>query len=376
MRIAILARRFDPAGGGTERDLMVTAGILARAGHRLVIYADEVRAPAPGMDVRRVGSAGLPRAIALARFAYAAPAAARRDGAQLVLSFARTVGADILRSGGGAHVSYLRAARLWRGWTGALAMRAAPYHRIQMAIERAGFKSRALKRVIAVSNLVREDLTREFQLPPGCSITLYNGVDTERFRPAANPAIREELRARHGIARAALVIAFVGNGFARKGLAPLIDALPGIAGEPSLIVVGNDRARRAFERRAVRNGVASRVIFAGAQAHAEHYFQASDAFALPSFFEPFGNVALEAMACGTPALTTQACGVAELMPPELRTAVVSNATDTVEVTTRLGTMLKERESLGPVALAAARRFTWERHERELLAIIDSVARKI
>ena len=56
MRVALIARRFDPAGGGTERDLIVTAQCLAAAGHDLTIYTAEARgAPGPWRVVQ-VGS--------------------------------------------------------------------------------------------------------------------------------------------------------------------------------------------------------------------------------------------------------------------------------------------------------------------------------
>src|SRR5271155_4556756 len=118
MRIALLTRRFDPEGGGTERDLMITAECLQRCGHDLAVYAEEIRAQAPGVRVRRVGAIKLPRTAAFLRFAFTAAPFARREGADLVLSFARVVNADVLRSGGGAHASYIRAAAQWRGNAG------------------------------------------------------------------------------------------------------------------------------------------------------------------------------------------------------------------------------------------------------------------
>ena len=126
MRIALLTRRFDSAGGGTERDLIVTANCLRAAGHQVTIFADEIRGATGTWDVRRVsGRLRFGRALSLIRFAWTAAPAARRAGADLVLSFARCVGADVMRSGGGAHASYLRAARKWRGPLGATAMRLA-----------------------------------------------------------------------------------------------------------------------------------------------------------------------------------------------------------------------------------------------------------
>ncbi len=195
MRIALLTRRFDSAGGGTERDLIVTAQGLRAAGHQVTIFADEIRGATGEWEVRRVGAGPrLGRTLSLLRFAWTAAPAARRAGADLVLSFARCVGADVMRSGGGAHVSYVRAARKWRGSIGAAAMRLSPYHQVQMLIERQAFRKPDLKRVIAVSNFVRDDLIREFGFAPEKTVTIYNGVDLDRFRPAVDGSERAAIR--------------------------------------------------------------------------------------------------------------------------------------------------------------------------------------
>src|SRR5262249_37633110 len=225
MRIALLTRRFNPSGGGTERDLSITARCLRAAGHEVSIYAEEVRAPSVDFAVERVSGLRLPRTLAVLRFGLLAASRARRDGADLVVSFARVVGADVLRSGGGSHASYVRAARRWQSGAAALAMRVFPYHRAQIFIEKRGFKCKGLRKALAVSNFVADDLTRSFQLPADRVLTLYNGVDLERFSPH-DEAARARARDRYRIPGDARVVVFVGNGFARKGLGFLIDALP------------------------------------------------------------------------------------------------------------------------------------------------------
>jgi UDP-glucose:(heptosyl)LPS alpha-1,3-glucosyltransferase len=264
MRIALLTRRFDPAGGGTERDLMVTAECLRRAGHELTIYAGEVRGPASDLIVREIGGARLPRALALARFGFGAPGAARRAGADLVLSFARVADADVMRSGGGAHISYLRAARRWHGRMAGAAMRLAPYHQMQMLLERRAFRSPRLRLTIAVSNLVRDDLIDVFKLAPARVATLYNGVDLQRFHPPSDPREHDEVRAHFKIPRDVALAVFIGNGFARKGVGGLVEAWRMLSGAPHLLVVGADRALEAYRRRADELGVGQRITFAGA----------------------------------------------------------------------------------------------------------------
>ncbi|HEY6417727.1 MAG TPA: glycosyltransferase family 4 protein [Candidatus Binataceae bacterium] len=374
MRIALLTRRFDPHGGGTERDLIVTAEFLARAGHEITIYAAEIRKPSAQWKVRRVGPRlPLGRAVSLMRFAYGAARMARRDGAELVVSFARALDADVLRSGGSAHASYLRAARKWRGRTGTATMRLTPYHQAQMLIERRAFTSPRLKAAVAVSTLVRYELIREFGLAPERTVTIYNGVDLDRFRPAADNTDREMVRAHYRIPADARVVIFVGNGFARKGLGALIDAWPSLAGEPYLLVVGSDNASATYGNRAYQLGVTQRVVFAGAQPNVEALFHAADAFAMPSMFEPFGNVVMEAMASGLPVLTSEQSGVQELVPREMRPFVVENPDDPSEVALRLGLLLDSRESLGTLARAAAEQHPWDRYGKELVALIDSLA---
>ncbi len=222
MRIALLTRRFDPHGGGTERDLIITADCLRAAGHQLTIFAREVRGESAVYKVRPVGGFAIGRTAGLLSFAYGAPQAARREGADLVISFARTVGADVMRSGGSAHISYVGAARQWRTAMQWRAMRFSLYHRAQMLIERRGFASPQLQVAIAVSNLVRDDLMREFRLPGQKVVTLYNGVDLERFTPPRDDSARREIHSRFSIPKGAPLVAFVGNGFGRKGLRFLI----------------------------------------------------------------------------------------------------------------------------------------------------------
>lgn len=373
MRIALLTRRFDSAGGGTERDLIVTAECLRAAGHQITIFADEVRGAGGDWKIERVGGAPMGRALSLMRFAYAAAPAARRAGNDLVLSFARCVGADVMRSGGGAHVSYLRAARKWRGALGAYSMRLSPYHQVQMLVERQGFRHSGLKRTVAVSNLVRGDLIREFDLAPEKTVTIYNGVDLDRFRPAGiGRSERGSIRQKFVIPASARVVIFVGNGFARKGLGFLIEAWPLVAGGAFLLVVGSDRATGKFARRARELNVGARVVFAGPEPNVESLFHAADALALPSLFEPFGNVAMEAMASGLPVMTSAFSGVAELIPPSMRGFRVENPDDPGEIALRLGALFDAPPSLGAEARAVAEKFTWERYATELNALIESL----
>jgi len=374
MKIGLITRRFDPSGGGTERDLTLTAGMLSRAGHDVTVYANEVRSAASPWPVKLITARILGRTLQFLWFACVAASRARQDQPELVLSFARVTGADILRSGGGAHASYIRAASQWQGRAERIGMRLNPYHRIQMAIERAAFRQPALRCAIAVSKMVEHDLIKSFDLPPKRVVTLYNGVDGECFRPSREPSERAALGEQLGLPDGPRAVLFAGSGFGRKGLGFLIEAWPRMHGSSHLIVAGGDRAAARYQRLAMRCGVGDRVRFLGRRNDIPELMRAVDALALPSLFEPFGNVALEAMASGLPVLITSRCGVTEVLPAELRPFVVADPASVAELAAKTEALIEASPGLGVIARAAAEQFTWNRHAAELLELLEACRR--
>src|SRR5260370_19893383 len=131
---------------------------------------------------------------------------------------------------------------------GGMAMRVSPYHRAQIALERRGFTSLRLKKAIAVSELVRRDLIKEFAIDSAKVATLYNGVDLERFRPRTGDEQRQAVRNELAIPATAPAVIFVGNCFAREGLSYLIRAWPAVGTEPYLVVAGAPPPPAPFSR--------------------------------------------------------------------------------------------------------------------------------
>jgi UDP-glucose:(heptosyl)LPS alpha-1,3-glucosyltransferase len=370
MQIALVGRRFDAAGGGTERDLLITARVLAEAGHEVTIYADEVRSPGDNFIVRQVARIPIGRALRLLSFGLRVSQVARRDGAQMIVSFARAINTDVLRSGGGAHASYVRAARQWQTATASAAMWLSPYHRVQIALERAGFKSKSLRGAIAVSEMVRRDLIETFALASSRVFTLYNGVNLQRFAPKPDESLARRIRRELGIPEDSRAVAFVGHGYARKGLGFLLEAWHLVDPRCYLIAAGADRTLNWYRRRASQLGVSDRVIFIGPCAHIEQLLAAVDGVALPSLFEPFGNVVMEAMAAGLPVLCSRKTGAAELIPRELSELIIEDPTDIEDLARGVNLLLSWRDDVSSLVRATAEQYTWERYGKELVKIIS------
>jgi UDP-glucose:(heptosyl)LPS alpha-1,3-glucosyltransferase len=122
------------------------------------------------------------------------------------------------------------------------------------------------------------------------------------------------MRAKVGIPDSAFVFLHVGSGYARKGVAAAIRALAALAMPAAhLAVVGRDRDEAGMKRLAASLGLQSRVHFAGGQQDVAPWYGMADAFVLATLYDPMPNAALEALACGLPAVVTEQCGAAELV---------------------------------------------------------------
>jgi glycosyltransferase involved in cell wall biosynthesis len=124
----------------------------------------------------------------------------------------------------------------------------------------------------------------------------------------------------------------------------------------------------------MRLGVGARIHFAGAMPDVTRIFHAADAFALPSLFEPFGNVVMEALASGLPVLSSAQSGASELLPESMRRFVVQDPRNTDEISRKMNGLLDAASDLRETARATAERYTWQNYAENLLTIISEVTR--
>ena len=231
----------------------------------------------------------------------------------LVQSHERIACCDVFRAGDGVHREWLKQRQRTLGAIAKLGVALNPYHRYVLAVEKKLFASPRLKAVICNSHMVKEEIRAYFGVPEDKLRVIYSGVDTATFHPRLKAQHHQTLRARYAIPTGAPLFLFVGSGFERKGLAALLRALAGLPAESRLLVVGKDKKEAAFKSAAARLGLARRVHFAGGQKDVKPFYAAADAFVLPTLYDPFPNVALEAFACGLPVVTSLKSGAAELI---------------------------------------------------------------
>lgn len=154
------------------------------------------------------------------------------------------------------------------------------------------------------------------------------GVDTGRFKPARAPD-RAAVRSTAGIPGTARVIAAAGRLVRKKGFEYLIDAMAFAGGDAHLVIAGDGDLAGELRARAGGSSAAIRVHFLGnlTQDAVGAWFAAADVVAVPSVHDDHGNVdglpntLLEALATGTPVVTTAAGGIGAVIEHD-RSAIV------------------------------------------------------
>jgi UDP-glucose:(heptosyl)LPS alpha-1,3-glucosyltransferase len=177
---------------------------------------------------------------------------------------------------------------------------------------------------VAISSRGKAEIESLFGTPADRVTVVYNGVDLARFHPDNRKRWREEMRRALGIPMESWVVAFVGSGFERKGLGPLIHAVAALrSGDTRLLVAGKGRTA-AYQELAGRLGLRGAVTWTGPRPDVERMYAAADVVALPARYEPFGNVHLEALASGLPVLTSRMTGGAEVVRDGVTGAVTAS----------------------------------------------------
>ncbi|SUI42330.1 Lipopolysaccharide core biosynthesis protein rfaG [Serratia marcescens] len=123
------------------------------------------------------------------------------------------------------------------------------------------------------------------------------------------------------------------------------------ATDSHLLVVGKDKAEKRYRALAQSLGCGDRIHFMGVQKQTLPFYQAADALLLPTLYDPFPNVILEAMSCGLPVITSTTCGGAEFITPG-QNGFVTDALDVPAITEAIRAL--PRQALGSSMGEAAR----------------------
>lgn len=380
-KIAIARQKYNPFGGAERFVEGALSALTASGDVDLTLLTRSWNASAASLPNRHIEIVNPPylrlpfgRVNRDRSFADAVGEIIHKNQFDLVQAHERIPGCHIFRAGDGVHAAWLRHRKVGLSAMGAWWQSLDPYHAYTIKAERAMFVHPNLRAVICNSRMVANEIVAEYGVDAKKLHVIYNGVDLAKYSRENVVKSRENTRNKFGVPRDVPLILYLGSGYQRKGVKPLLEAmrsndLRNI--NARLAIIGADKHLGRYKTLAGAYKIADRVIFAGPQHDVAAWYGAADVFALPTQYDPCPNAALEALASGLPTLTSPTCGVAELIGSPLAGAVVSPQ-DTEVMAFELTRLLKESVRSDGAAQKAARscvsHLSWGAMSQQLQAL--------
>jgi len=238
-------------------------------------------------------------------------------------------------------------------------------------------------RIFAVSNFTRNEIEKLFEVPPGHVDVVYNAIDERFLHGHASAADRDMIARRYQVTYPFLL--YAGRISPHKNVVRMIEAFSALKTELErdqaypdlkLIIIGDDLSGNPDLRRTVvRSGVQHDVRFLGFVPIEvlRIFYDEAKVFVFPSLYEGFGLPPLEAMAHGTPVVTSNVTSLPEVVG---NAAVLVNPENVFEIMRALHRVLMDkalRERMKERGYQQAAKFSWETSVRRMLAAYGQIA---
>ena len=347
--------------GGIERCVLEAVNFLAGSGHEVHLYTSEWDAERLNKNVV-VEVISLPLRGSLPRLlTYALRS--KRAMADLPPGTVHAAFGVQSPPGGvmwvpSVHKAWLEASRTQRDWRGRLKQKANLNHPALLKLEREYFAGRHYRKLLALTDQVKLDLMRFYGVPDSDIAVLPNGYSPTEFNTRRASEHRSEMRQRLGYQDGQKVVIFVANELERKGFGPLLRAIAQLD-DPivSLLAVGRLNPQ-AYADEIRRLNMSSRVQFTGPSNDVATYYAAADVFALPTQYEAWGLVIVEALACGLPVLTSRLAGAARTVREGETGFLLDNPNDPAEIAAKLRPLLAGLPITAEAIEQSVKDFTW------------------
>jgi UDP-glucose:(heptosyl)LPS alpha-1,3-glucosyltransferase len=368
VRIGLAIYNFDPRKGGAERYGYDLSTRLAKRGHEVYVFCGN-GIKTEGVNLVKVSATPFPRWLRTLNFALKHRAIIKTFSLDVMLGFGNTLEADVYQSHGGVQ-------RVWmereiasydnpteRAYK-AFLLKNSINQKIQEWIAEYPIRKKCCSRIVAISDMVKGHMAGHYSLDPESIVVVYNGVDTERFTPAAQTS-REPLR-----------ILFSAGNFRLKGLAPLLLALGDVSKERKdfqLFIMGRGRRER-YQKAIGQMKIGDCVSFLGEQSSPENVYRGAHILAHPTFYDACSLTTMESMASGLPTITTRWNGASALIS-EQEGYIIGEPSDVTPMATAIKSLFDEgfRNRMGVQARLKIESFTMERNVGEMERILTETA---
>lgn len=310
LHIAFVRRGYSPTGGAEAYlKRLARALVNQRQDPQLFATSDWPKSEWP------FGRITYLRATSITAFADEMEKLRPRIQCDVMTSFERVWRCDIYRAGDGVHAAWLRRRGKFQMPLQRFVGRLNPKHHRILQLEESLFARGGAARVIANSQMVKNEIVDLYHYPADKIDIVRNGIPTEEF--GSITSLREKARVDLELESDQIALLFVGTGWERKGLLFAIEATALCRNRKLRLLVAGRGNPRHYK--------AKRVQFLGEVADLRSIYSAADIFILPTVYDPSSNACLEALASGLPVITTRDNGFSEIVEHEVHGSIVDSA---------------------------------------------------
>lgn len=236
---------------------------------------------------------------------------------------------------------------------------------------------RSAQQVVAVSELVKDSLIAEIGIEPDKVNVIPNGVDIQEFRPLL-PSECNRIRDELGIPKEIFLVLFVGDlKTNRKNLNLVLKAMTQVEPNIHLAVIGSTH-RSPYPEKVQQLNLAERVHFLGHRSDIATLMRGADVFVLPSYYDTFALVILEALASAIPVITTPSVGASTFVLNGENGFLLRDSEDVDGMVLALHSLVKNRnfsQQMGRNGRVVAEGLSWEsmasQYESLYKRVVDS-----
>lgn len=370
--IAIIRKQYR-VDGGAERIIKRILDSLNKIsyGFNISIICQQWEGCSDNYRVLKVPKKGFSRYRKHTFFIGAVERAIRNNDFDIIQAHEKISGCHIYRAGDGCHKKWLSIKIEKSNFFKKFLLRKDFFHKSMLQAEEDLLKHSNLHKVVCISQQGEKELKENYPFLTSDKIqVIYNGIDIQKYN-LSSFSEKQRMRKQERISDYPTVI-FVGSGFERKGLVVLLEALA-LTEKWQLLVVGKDKKEKLFKKKCQQLNIESRVTFAGVQKDVENWYHMADVLVHPAWYEPFGNVVLEAMACGLPVIVSDRCGAQDLVE-QGENGYVFRESDVQQLADYLiaHEKLERLPAMGKHARKTAEKYPIERMVKEFSALYDEI----
>jgi UDP-glucose:(heptosyl)LPS alpha-1,3-glucosyltransferase len=385
MKIAMALEKFGRHAGGAESYAVELAQTLVSEGWEVHLYGHTWDGQPPEAVFHPIPSLPqwIPPSVRILDFALRHRGMVQAEHFDVILGFGNTLVMNAYQSHGGVHYfSSVRKLQAVRNpvlrLLKAIALFAAPKYHARAWIESAPFRLQPRPVIIAIADMVRNDMAEYFRVDKDTIRLVYNGINQERFG-RRNEQHRQKLRKSWGFHGNDVLFLFMAYDFRKKGVRYLVEAAGKLRKEFGTegwgLVVAGRAPSPMLTGLTERLDLRRNVVFPGPTRQPEAFYGASDVFVLPTFYDACSLVVFEAMAAGLPVITTKFNGAAGVITDGQDGSVLADPRDTDRMAASMSTYL-DRDYLASAASAAQKTsgmYTLKKNHAAMLRILNEVA---